>query len=152
MTTIEIPKVEPLDGVGDPCEHILTVFHFLLTSLLSREQALLQAEYRRPAFSFGRTRGERLDTLVIRAVHNLEKTREVLWAFLRRDTNTRSLAKLIHNPPCVARGVNLCFFINNFFEAEEKGYFDFDINPSGAGSSASSRNAEPTDAPPASVC
>jgi hypothetical protein len=49
MTTIEIPKVESLDGVGDPCEHILTVFHFLLTSLLSREQALLHAEYRRPA-------------------------------------------------------------------------------------------------------
>lgn len=48
MTTIEIPKVESLDGLGDPCEHILTVFHFLLTSLLSREQALLHAEYRRP--------------------------------------------------------------------------------------------------------
>src|SRR3954451_14032906 len=49
MTTIEIPKIESLEGVGDPCEHILTVFHFLLTSLLSREQALLHAEYRRPA-------------------------------------------------------------------------------------------------------
>jgi hypothetical protein len=49
MTAIEIPKVDSLEGVGDPCEHILTVFHFLLTSLLSREQALLHAEYRRPA-------------------------------------------------------------------------------------------------------
>jgi hypothetical protein len=49
MVTIEIPKVETLNGVGDPCEHILTVVHFLLTSLLSREQALLHAEYRRPA-------------------------------------------------------------------------------------------------------
>src|ERR1043166_2241023 len=49
MATIEIPKVDSLDGAGDPCEHIVTVFHFLLTSLLSREQALLHAEYRRPA-------------------------------------------------------------------------------------------------------
>ena len=49
MATIEVPRVETLDGVGDPCEQILTVFHFLLTSLLSREQALLHAEYRRPA-------------------------------------------------------------------------------------------------------
>lgn len=48
MTTIEIPKVETLEGIGDPCEHIITVFHFLLTSLLSRNQALLHAEYRRP--------------------------------------------------------------------------------------------------------
>ncbi len=49
MATIEIPKVETIEGVGDPCEHIVTVFHFLLTSLLRREQALLHAEYRRPA-------------------------------------------------------------------------------------------------------
>jgi hypothetical protein len=47
MATIEIPKVERL--TGDPCEQVLAVFHFLLTSLLSREQALLHAEYRRPA-------------------------------------------------------------------------------------------------------
>jgi len=49
MTAIEIPKVVSLNGVGDPLEHILTVFHFLLTSLLNREQALLHAEYLRPA-------------------------------------------------------------------------------------------------------
>ena len=49
MTTIEVPKIETLEGVGDPCEHIITVLHFLLTSLLSREQVLLHAEYQRPA-------------------------------------------------------------------------------------------------------
>ena len=48
MTTIEIPAVESLDGVGDPCEHVLTVFHFLMTSLLKHERALLHAEWRRP--------------------------------------------------------------------------------------------------------
>ena len=47
MATIEISKVERL--TGDPCEQVLSVFHFLLTSLLSREQALLHAEYRSPA-------------------------------------------------------------------------------------------------------
>jgi len=49
MTTIEIPKVESLATVGDPLEHILEVLHFLLSSLLSHDHALLHAEYRRPA-------------------------------------------------------------------------------------------------------
>jgi hypothetical protein len=49
MTTIEIPNVESLASVGDPLENVATVFHFLLTTLLGREQALLHAEYRRPA-------------------------------------------------------------------------------------------------------
>ena len=48
MVTIEVPRIITLDGLGDPCEHIVTVFHFLLTHLLSREQALLHAEYKRP--------------------------------------------------------------------------------------------------------
>ena len=49
MKTIEIPKVESLAAIGDPLEHIAETFHFLLTALVSREQALLHVEYRRPA-------------------------------------------------------------------------------------------------------
>jgi hypothetical protein len=93
-------------------------------------------------FANGRTGTERLQTLVIRAIRDPEKTREVLWAFLRRDASTRALAKELDNPPCVAREVDLRFFINRFFEAEEKGYFDFEVYPRGAEPCAA-RNAAP---------
>ena len=49
MTTLEIPKVESLAAIGDPLEHVADVLHFLLTALLRYDQALLHAEYRRPA-------------------------------------------------------------------------------------------------------
>jgi hypothetical protein len=48
MTNIEIPRVESLEGIADPCENIPFVLHFLLTKLLGHEQGLLYAEYRRP--------------------------------------------------------------------------------------------------------
>jgi hypothetical protein len=49
MTSMEVPKIKSLSAVGDPLANIPGVFSFLLTSLLSHEQALLHAEYNRPA-------------------------------------------------------------------------------------------------------
>ena len=69
------------------------------------------------------------DTLLIRAVHNLEKTRELLALFLRDNLTARELAKQLHHPPCLARGVVLRPYIHAFMKAEENGYFDFEINP-----------------------
>jgi len=74
-----------------------------------------------------RGRGE--DALLIRAVHNLEKTRELLAMFLRDNVTAREFAKQLHNPPCLARQVALRPYIHAFMEAEENGYFDFEINP-----------------------
>ena len=69
------------------------------------------------------------DTLLIRAVHYLEKTRELLALFLRDNLTARELAKQLHHPPCLARGVVLRPYIHAFMKAEENGYFDFEINP-----------------------
>ncbi len=77
-----------------------------------------------------RGRGE--DTLLIRAVHNLEKTTEVLFWFLRDNVTAREFAKQLHNPPCLVRQVAVRPYIHAFREAEEKGYFDFEINPKDA--------------------
>jgi hypothetical protein len=64
MTSIEIPKVESLEGMADPCENVQFVLHFLLTKLLGREQGLLHAEYRRPdpkSVWYLRTRGDEFE-------------------------------------------------------------------------------------------
>ncbi len=83
-------------------------------------------------------RGSGEDTLLIRAVHNLEKTRESLFWFLRDNVTARDFAKQLHNPPCLVRQVAVRPYIKAFMEAEEKGYFDFEINP---------REAEPDASP-----
>jgi hypothetical protein len=72
------------------------------------------------------------DTLLIRAVHNLEKTRELLTTVLRSNIAARELGQKLHNPPCVFRRVYVGSYIREFMEAEEKGYFDFEVNPSDA--------------------
>ena len=46
---IEIPLVKSLAEVGDPCENIVATLHFLLGALMSRGEALLHAEWLRPA-------------------------------------------------------------------------------------------------------
>jgi len=88
-----------------------------------------------------RGRGE--NTLLIRAVHNLEKTREVLAMFVRDNVTARELAKQLHHPPCLARGVALLPYIHAFMEAEEQGYFDFEVNPEDAEPGASEMAAPP---------
>ena len=47
--TIEFPLVKSLTEVGDPCENIVATLHFLLSALVSRSEALLHAEWLRPA-------------------------------------------------------------------------------------------------------
>jgi len=49
MTPFEVPKVTSLSSVGEPLANIPGVLSFLLTSLMSRDQALLHAEYSKPA-------------------------------------------------------------------------------------------------------
>jgi len=49
QATIEVPVVKSLGEVGDPCENIVGALHFLLSALIGRREALLHAEWLRPA-------------------------------------------------------------------------------------------------------
>lgn len=49
QTPIEVPLVKSLAEVGDPCENVRATLAFLLSALLSRGEALLHAEWLRPA-------------------------------------------------------------------------------------------------------
>jgi hypothetical protein len=91
------------------------------------------------------------DTLLIRAVHNLEKTRELLALFLRDNLTARELVKQLHHPPCLARWVALRPYIHAFMKAEENGYFDFEINPKDGEPGAPPNGAPATPLPSSGV-
>ena len=61
--------------------------------------------------------------------------------FVRDNVTARELSLQLHNPPCLARGVALRPYIRALMEAEEKGYFDFEVNPEDAEPGASNGGA-----------
>ncbi len=80
-------------------------------------------------FSFGKTKFDRHDTLVIRAVHKPKETLKALRRRLMSEPKFKRFARQLRSLPCIVRDVDLLFSVRDFMKAEEKWYFDFEINP-----------------------
>jgi hypothetical protein len=80
-------------------------------------------------FSLGETAADRQDTLVIRAVHQPRETVKTFRWLMRREPKFKRLGRQLRTLPCIIRDVDLLFAVRELMVAEEKQYFDFEINP-----------------------